>query len=61
MPTTVTVLTDGPFTVTGEYRLVDAQGKVIPAKAEPAYLCRCGASGNKPFCDGTHKKVGFKG
>ena len=37
----------------------DADGNVYPAK-ETVALCRCGASTKKPFCDGTHSKVGFQ-
>jgi 3-phenylpropionate/trans-cinnamate dioxygenase ferredoxin subunit len=46
--------------VTGEVELRDADGKVYPAKRE-MWLCRCGASTRKPFCDGTHSKIGFQG
>ncbi len=60
MATTVTVLTNSPLLVKGEHEVKDAQGNVLPAKGE-TYLCRCGASANKPFCDGTHKKISFKG
>jgi CDGSH-type Zn-finger protein len=61
MSVTVKVLTDGPLIITGEVKVEDAQGKAIPAKAgDSIALCRCGASGNKPFCDGGHKKIGFK-
>jgi CDGSH-type Zn-finger protein len=60
MSVTVKLLTDGPLQVKGEVEVVDAQGNVLPAKSGDIFLCRCGQSGNKPFCDGTHKKVGFK-
>ena len=61
MSVTVKVLTDGPLIVTGEVKVEDAQGNAIPAKAgDSIALCRCGASANKPFCDGGHKKIGFK-
>jgi len=62
MSVTVKVLTDGPLQVKGECRVEDAQGNVIPGKgADTIHLCRCGASANKPFCDGGHKKISFKG
>lgn len=50
---------DGPLAVTGDFELMDAKGTVV-ARGNAAWLCRCGGSGNKPFCDGTHKKAGFK-
>jgi CDGSH iron-sulfur domain-containing protein 3 len=50
---------DASLAVTGDFELVDAKGAVA-ARGNVAWLCRCGGSGNKPFCDGTHKKIGFK-
>jgi Iron-binding zinc finger CDGSH type len=61
MSVTVKVLTDGPLIVTGECKVEDAQGNPIPSKpGDSVALCRCGASANKPFCDGGHKRIGFK-
>ncbi len=61
MAVTVKALQDGPLQVKGECEVQDAQGNVIPGKGGDAiFLCRCGQSGNKPFCDGAHKRVGFK-
>jgi CDGSH-type Zn-finger protein len=60
MPVTVKALQDGPLMLKGECEVTDAQGNVLPAKGDTVYLCRCGSSANKPFCDSTHKKVGFK-
>ena len=51
---------NGPYIVKGCDRLTDAAGGAIAAKSVMA-LCRCGASANKPFCDGTHAKIGFSG
>jgi CDGSH-type Zn-finger protein len=48
----------GPLEVSGSFRVVNAQGRIIETK-EPVYLCRCGGSSNKPFCDGTHNRIGF--
>ena len=48
----------GPFTLKGEADLLSADGQVRYT-GNRMFLCRCGASGNKPFCDGTHSKVGF--
>ena len=50
---------DGPLLLRGGVRVRDADGSVI-YEGEKAALCRCGGSSNKPFCDGTHKKNGFR-
>lgn len=57
----ITVRKDGPLLVEGPFELTDADGGVFPLDAsKPAYaLCRCGASKNAPFCDGSHKAAGF--
>ncbi|ARK30890.1 CDGSH iron-sulfur domain-containing protein [Halalkalibacter krulwichiae] len=50
---------NGSFRVKGDIELVDGEGNVFTTK--PTFsLCRCGASKNKPFCDGTHKAIGFE-
>jgi CDGSH-type Zn-finger protein len=57
---TITVTQGGPYAVAGAVELLDqswAQG----ASTQRYTLCRCGASKNKPFCDGTHWSIGFKG
>jgi uncharacterized Fe-S cluster protein YjdI len=51
---------NGPLLVSGGVRVLDAAGAVL-YEGEKAALCRCGGSSNKPFCDGTHKKNGFRG
>jgi CDGSH-type Zn-finger protein len=50
---------DGPYIVKGQFRLVDSAGKEFEVK-EAAALCRCGQSQKKPFCDGSHGRVGFQ-
>jgi 3-phenylpropionate/trans-cinnamate dioxygenase ferredoxin subunit len=45
--------------VNGPVELKDADGKLYPVKERIA-LCRCGGSTTKPFCDGTHSKIGFQ-
>jgi 3-phenylpropionate/trans-cinnamate dioxygenase ferredoxin subunit len=57
---TIRPLKDGPYQVFGGAALVDPEGGSAPAQEDPIYLCRCGRSESKPFCDGTHKKVGFQ-
>lgn len=50
---------NGSIRVSGDVELIDAEGNRFETK--PAFsLCRCGASANKPFCDGTHKSIGFE-
>jgi CDGSH-type Zn-finger protein len=54
----VAVITDGPLWVRGGVPVVAADGTTYEVRNRQT-LCRCGASGNKPFCDGSHKRVGF--
>ena len=56
---TITPYRDGPLIVRGDFRLVDADGVEIDPGRETVALCRCGKSGIKPFCDGSHKRSGF--
>jgi CDGSH-type Zn-finger protein len=60
----ITVRKNGPYRVEaseGSIELVDADGNKYDLTGKPAFsLCRCGASVNKPFCDGTHSKLGFQ-
>ncbi|MGH7401582.1 MAG: CDGSH iron-sulfur domain-containing protein [Candidatus Rokuibacteriota bacterium] len=59
---TVKVITDGPLMVKGECEMQDGQGNPILGKGGDAiFLCRCGNSASKPYCDGAHKRVSFKG
>jgi CDGSH-type Zn-finger protein len=59
--TTIKVLQNGPYLVEGEaITLVDWNGSAYPIRKRPFALCRCGASTTKPFCDGTHSRLGFK-
>ncbi len=51
--------TDGPLRVRGNLEIVSGTGRVV-ARVTQARLCRCGGSGNKPFCDGTHARIGFR-
>jgi CDGSH-type Zn-finger protein len=55
----IKVRANGPFIVDGEFVLVDEQGNEIEQVKKA--LCRCGGSTTKPFCDGTHSKIGFQG
>lgn len=56
---TITPYRDGPLIVRGDFRLVDTDGNEIDPGRRTVALCRCGKSGIKPFCDGTHKRAGF--
>ena len=61
----ITIKKDGPYRVEdpeGVIELVDWEGNTHNLTGKPAFsLCRCGGSVNKPFCDGTHSKIGFQG
>ncbi len=65
MAVTISVRKNGPYRVEAtdgaEIKLVDAEGKAFDLQGKTAFsLCRCGHSANKPFCDGSHGKVGFQ-
>jgi len=55
---TITSLTDGPLEVAGEVEILAADGTLVKETSK-CYLCRCGYSAKKPFCDGSHKREGF--
>ena len=58
----ITVSKNGPYKVEGEIALFHDEGNPVETRAgRPYFLCRCGQSGNKPFCDGTHNRVAFSG
>src|SRR5262245_4267420 len=57
--TTVEPRPDGPLFVRGRLRIVAADEELVREDTRAA-LCRCGASENKPFCDGSHRRIGFK-
>jgi CDGSH-type Zn-finger protein len=51
---------DGPYLIDGGATYTDAEGNEQETKGKMVALCRCGGSVNKPFCDGTHRKIDFK-
>jgi CDGSH-type Zn-finger protein len=60
----ITIRPNGPYRVEapeGSIELINPDGTPVDLTGKPAFsLCRCGASVNKPFCDGTHSKIGFQ-
>lgn len=58
--TIVEVSANGPLLVYGNVKIRDAAGNEV-VKNKVTAFCRCGASANKPYCDGTHNKIGFTG
>ncbi len=56
----ITPQNDGPYHVKGAFRIVTEGGRQITFEGNEVWLCRCGHSTDKPFCDGSHKKVHFK-
>jgi CDGSH-type Zn-finger protein len=56
---TIETIKNGPYSGKGAVELIDADGNAFPVEKRMA-LCRCGASTTKPFCDGTHSKIGFQ-
>ena len=58
--TKITTLDNGPFLINGSVLLTDAEGNQFHSERETIALCRCGGSTTKPFCDGSHSKLGFQ-
>ena len=59
--TTIKIRDNGPYLIEGDdIRITDAEGSEISIERSPFSLCRCGASKQKPFCDGTHRQIDFK-
>lgn len=56
----IKTLKDGPYEIKGPVELLDAKRNAFQLGETAIYLCRCGQSATKPFCDGTHSKCGFK-
>lgn len=59
-PVIIQIMKDGPIVVTGKILLKDNEGTEYKTYSITSF-CRCGASSNMPFCDGTHRKIGFQG
>ena len=59
--TTIRLRQNGPYLVEGDnVKVIDWNGAEYHVERRPMALCRCGASTRKPFCDGTHSKIGFQ-
>jgi CDGSH-type Zn-finger protein len=57
----ITVAQNGPLRIEGDFEIADPTGKAYGLGGRPVVsLCRCGASANKPFCDGSHNHHGFQ-
>jgi CDGSH-type Zn-finger protein len=60
--TTIRLRANGPYVIEGDdVRVTDWNGVEYTAERRPIALCRCGASARKPFCDGSHSRIGFQG
>lgn len=60
MPTRITIQNNGSIRVEGDFEIVDPAGKPFGLGGRTAVtLCRCGQSASKPFCDGSHNRIGF--
>ncbi len=55
----ITATVDGPYQCHGSFEICDAAGNVLASETE-TWLCRCGRSQSKPYCDGSHEKTGFQ-
>lgn len=61
MPAKITINNNGNVRIEGEFEIFDQNGNKFDLAGRTAIsLCRCGHSGNKPFCDGSHRAAGFQ-
>ena len=58
-PVSVNPIANGPLEIAGNLEICSGTGRTVD-RTQKSFLCRCGPSGNKPYCDGTHKKIGFQ-
>ena len=58
--TTIKPKPNGPLLIDGEYTITGPEGTELAKGPAPVALCRCGHSDKKPFCDGSHGRVGFQ-
>ncbi len=57
----IKIIPNGPYRVMGPLKIADPQGnEIVVEDGRGVSLCRCGKSENKPFCDGTHGRIGFE-
>jgi CDGSH-type Zn-finger protein len=56
----ITPYRNGPYLIRGPFTMVDQEGNEIEVRRPVIALCRCGRSQTRPFCDGTHKAIGFR-
>lgn len=58
---TIKCIPNGPYRAHGPFVITDPQGNpIVIEEGRAVSLCRCGGSANKPFCDGTHGRIGFQ-
>jgi len=60
MDVRITPYPNGPYLVRGDFKVSNVDGDLITKRRKTVALCRCGRSRTKPFCDGTHKAIGFR-
>ena len=61
MPAKITINANGSIRVDGDFEICDAEGKTFGLAGRTTIgLCRCGQSANKPFCDGSHRRMAFE-
>ena len=58
-PVRLTLHPNGPLEISGAIAIVRPDGTLVEPVGTPAYLCRCGRSASKPFCDGSHHRTGW--